>query len=576
MSDRLANATVLPDRAVPTRIGNWVFEGKAALLRLRRSGRELADPVRRHRAGHTLADAPVLAKVTSPLWTTSGGAKDRALNAGKIQNLRAAIAGLDGIEIGAGEVLSFWRQVGRPLRRRGFVEGRELREGCMIATIGGGLCQLSNALYEAAIDAGLEVVERHAHTRIVPGSRAQAGRDATVFWNYLDFRLRSRHAFRIEATLSAEALGVTVRGFGSAAPTTVPDFLGGATAHDCLSCGQISCHRHNPDTAAVDTPTAWLVDAPTPEFAALYRARAGEADLLMLPSRRIGRNAGGWPVVAPERTAGLAVLQRSLALRTAGKGKPRAALLLAADARLAKAYARRLSAQHTHLVIAQPLLPHLWRLGALRGRSFDVLLDRLPIGALHDLLDAAAERHPDSPTLGDFRAPAPIAHAEREALGGATRLITPHRAVAACFPHNRVELIDWKPATPLTARRGGRTFLFAGPALARKGIHAMRTAMAGLDVALLIERPGEDQAGFWGDLNVRLQTDAPDQLAGVILPALVEHNPRTLLRALATGLPVIATAACGVPPQPGLTLIPADDPAALREAMRHALDSSPA
>ena len=98
------------------------------------------------------------------------------------------------------------------------------------------------------------------------------------------------------------------------------------------------------------------------------------------------------------------------------------------------AYARRLDARHTHLIIAQPLLPHLWRFGMLRGRSFDVLLDRLPIDALHDLLDARRARHPDSPTLGDFRAPASIAEAERAALGAAARLITPHRAVAACFP----------------------------------------------------------------------------------------------------------------------------------------------
>ncbi|THD37756.1 MAG: vanw family protein [Sphingomonas sp.] len=576
MSDRLANVAMPPDRAVPTRLGNWVFEGKATLLRLRRSGRELADPVKRHRAGQALADAPVLARVTSPLWTSQGGAKDRALNAGKIQNLRAAIAGLDGIEVGVGEVLSFWRQVGKPLKRRGFVEGRELREGCMIATVGGGLCQLSNALYEAAVDAGLEVVERHAHTRIVPGSRAAAGRDATVFWNYLDFRVRSRHAFRIDATLSADALDVTVRGFGEGAIAPTPAFLTGSAAHDCLSCGQVSCHRHNPDTEPVDAPTAWLVDAATPEFAALYRACADEADLLMLPSRRFGRQASGWPTVAPERTTDIAVLQRSLALRTAAKGTPRAALLLAADARLAKAYARRLSAQYTHLVIAQPLLPHLWRLGALRGRSFEVLLDRLPIDALHDLLDTAAERHPDSPTLGDFRAPASVAQAEREALGAATRLITPHRAVAACFPRDRVEVIDWLPAPALAAQRDGKTFLFAGPALARKGVHAMRAAIAGLDARLAIERPGEDQPGFWGDLDVQLQTDAPDQLAGVILPALVEHNPRTLLRALAAGLPVIATPACGLPAQPGLTLIPANDPAALRDAMQHALDSAPA
>src|SRR4051812_45304077 len=134
MSDRLANVTALPDRLVPTRIGNLVFEAKAALLRMRRAGADLSiDGPKRHRRGETLVTAPVLATIRSPLWTTRGGAKDRALNAGKIQNLRAAISGLDGIEIGAGELLSFWRQVGKPLRRRGFVAGRELREGCMIA-----------------------------------------------------------------------------------------------------------------------------------------------------------------------------------------------------------------------------------------------------------------------------------------------------------------------------------------------------------------------------------------------------------------------------------------------------------
>lgn len=573
MSDRLANVAALPDRAVPTQLGNLVFEGKAALLRLRRSGREFAHAPKRYRAGHTLADAPVLAKVISPLWTSSGGVRDHALNAGKVQNLRAAIAGLDGIVVGAGEILSFWRQVGKPLKRRGFVEGRELREGCMIATVGGGLCQLSNALYEAAVDAGLEVVERHAHTRIVPGSRAAAGRDATVFWNYLDFRVRSRRAFRIEAALTANALEVSVRGFGDAAAAPTADMPAGLAAHDCLSCGQILCHRHNADIPATGTPTAWLADAATPEFAALYRARVGGADMLMLPSRTVGRNAAGWPMIAPERTADFAVIQRSFALRAAARGKPRAAILLAADARLATVYARWLEAGQTHLVIAQPLLPHLWRLGALRGRRFDVLLDRLPIDRLHDLLDNAASRHPDSPTLGDFRAPPSIALAEREALGAAARLITPHRAVAACFPEARVEVIDWRPAPPLGAVRGGKTILFAGPAVARKGVHAMRAAIAGLDVRLLIERAGEDQPGFWGDLDMRRlgPGQMPAELAAVVLPALVEHNPRTLLRALAAFVPVIATPACGLPPQPGLILVPADDPAALRDAIARVL-----
>lgn len=100
MSERLANLNMPADRAVPTRIGNLVFEGKAALLRLRRSGTELTSAPRRHRPGLALANAPILASVTSPLWTTTGGAKEHMLNAGKIQNLRGAISGLDGIEIG--------------------------------------------------------------------------------------------------------------------------------------------------------------------------------------------------------------------------------------------------------------------------------------------------------------------------------------------------------------------------------------------------------------------------------------------------------------------------------------------
>jgi glycosyltransferase involved in cell wall biosynthesis len=53
----------------------------------------------------------------------------------------------------------------------------------------------------------------------------------------------------------------------------------------------------------------------------------------------------------------------------------------------------------------------------------------------------------------------------------------------------------------------------------------------------------------------------------VVLPAWVEHQPRRLLRALAAGVPVIATPACGLPAQPGLTLVPCGEVVALRNAI---------
>ncbi|QNA83086.1 vanw family protein [Sphingomonas sp. So64.6b] len=575
MNERVASATAMPRTGVPTRASALVFSAKAMLLRGGRLLRDIAldSAPRRLARSVILRDAPVIASIRSPLWATAGGAKDHALNAGKIQNLRAALRGIDGIEVGAGEIFSFWRHVGRPTRRRGFVAGRELREGCMIATVGGGLCQLSNALYEAGLDAGLEIVERHAHTRIVPGSRAAEGRDATVFWNYLDLRLRAEQAFRIEARLTADTLELDIR--SHAGPTQAPeiDAFAGFAAHDCLSCGQISCHRHNPDRARTAmTPIAWLVDAPSAEFAVLYRDEAGPDDLLLLPTRRFGAGAQGWPLIGCERTADLTALRRSAALRLRNSTTPIAALMLAADARIAAAHARNLSPAHTHLVIAQTLLPHLWRSGVLQGRRFEVLLDRLPMHVLQAMLDAAHARHPESPTLGDFRAPELFVAAETAALAAADRLITPHRAVAEHFP-GRVDLLDWAPATPLPARRGGRVLLFAGPAVARKGVHATRDAITGLDIELLIERGAEEEPGFWRDLNVRRLgvAEKPPQLAAVVLPALVEHHPRTLLRALAAEVPVIATAACGLPVQPGLTLVEPDDPDQLRAALLDAL-----
>src|SRR5687768_7254544 len=173
-------------RKVPTRKDAMLFSGKAVLLRIKRSFTDLTRTrVRRHAVGSALASAPLAATSETRLWTETTP-EERFLVAGKIHNLRVAIAKLNGVEVAAGETFSFWKQIGRAGRHRGFVVGRELREGCIIPNIGGGLCQLSNGLYDAAIKAGYEIVERHPHTQVIAGSLAEKGRDATVFWNYID------------------------------------------------------------------------------------------------------------------------------------------------------------------------------------------------------------------------------------------------------------------------------------------------------------------------------------------------------------------------------------------------------
>lgn len=112
----------------------------------------------------------------------------------KRHNLRLAADALHRTTIAPGEVFSFARIVGPPILPRGFRAGRTLVAGEVAASIGGGLCQLSGLLYLAALECGLEIVERHPHsldiytdaTRFAP-----LGADATVVYGHRDLRFRN-------------------------------------------------------------------------------------------------------------------------------------------------------------------------------------------------------------------------------------------------------------------------------------------------------------------------------------------------------------------------------------------------
>jgi hypothetical protein len=245
-------------------------------------------------------------------------------------------------------------------------------------------------------------------------------------------------------------------------------------------------------------------------------------------------------------------------------------MLLYYDAALAQHYAKKLSHLHTHLVISQNLLPHLWRMGELQGRSFDVLMVRHPMTVLQAKLDAAKAHYPMSPTLADFRAPDDIVLAETAALAAARRLYTPHSGIAATEPARAHEL-DWiRPVAHSKVARGGKSVLFPASALARKGVYALREAIQGLDVDVIVAgRACEHDGDFWGNSRVRPLENGhwPAELAGVVLPALIEHEPRALLKALAHGLPVIATEDCGLGAMDGLVTVPSYDVAALRQKL---------
>jgi hypothetical protein len=524
------------------------FSVRSNYLKLRRLTKEIAGGPKKRQNTTVLRDAPIVAESRTPLRT--GGNESATLVLGKIQNLRVAARALNGIVIPANEVFSFWRQVGRPTKWKGYIVGREVREGCIIPTIGGGLCQLSNALYDAALKAGFVIVERHAHTRVIPGSLAEVGRDATVFWNYVDLRFISVDDFRIEVELSSHDLIVRFRAVKKSRDSiaSLPQLTVQSLDHDCLNCGVVSCFRHS--TESLHSKNAYVLDAYWPEFDR-YLSGSERSSLWLLPYQRThGRHtAEEYHPTGVTNRAYIPALRRAWALRhLPAQGGALQKTLLQCDEQLAKAFATHISYDIDHIVLSQNLLMPLHALGALQGRTYDVLMTRLPIFELQNILDRAKQLHSESGTLSDFRVPAEIASLELSLLKNAAKLISPHTEVARLFPH-QVELLDWKSPAPVHNNDGPRDLaVFPYSTLGRKGAYEMRDAMHSLSTPIGVLDRNLESGDFWNNQNVvRLSPkDILRRAKVIVAPAFVEHQPRLLVEAIANCIPVIATRECGL------------------------------
>ncbi len=567
-------ATDSADRSLPTRRQALLFTAKAWGLRIRRWLRDAVDRERprRHPYNDSLRADPVLAASRSALWPREE--VDPLLVAGKLQNLRVALARLDGIVIPAGATFGFWRQVGRATRRRGYAVGRELREGCVIPAVGGGLCQLSNVLYDTALRAGLEIVERHGHSRVLPGSLAERNRDATVFWNYVDLRLRAPFAWRLEVGMDANDLHLRIRGCASelqpALPLSIAARRAPAPSGDCVSCGETDCHRHTGPSVEGLRRFWWLQEA-WPEFRACLEGERSDSD------RLFGADGLRLPAQAPLRR-----VAQSLAWRyRRWRGQALPAVRLASLRAQARDLARQLEPRDIDLVVPQSLLPFLWQAGHLAGRRYAVLMTALPMPALQAVLDDAVARHPHASSLRDFRAAPALVDAERNALLAAQAWLSPHAQVLA-LAGERARPLPWRIPEPLmrVPRQSQRNdharprLFFAASPLARKGIFELLAALRDEDVEILLP-PGDSEPGLDPGRATLQRVDSYRQglleSDAVTLPAWIEHQPRALLGAIANGLPVVATPACGLGTELPWQSVEAGDVDSLRLALLQAL-----
>ena len=98
----------------------------------------------------------------------------------RTNNIRRSFEKISGYILEPGKKMSFNSVVGKRTLDNGFFEAIEYAYGDEVIGVGGGVCQASTTLYQAAVVAGMEIVTREPHSDSV--SYAAYGEDATVYW----------------------------------------------------------------------------------------------------------------------------------------------------------------------------------------------------------------------------------------------------------------------------------------------------------------------------------------------------------------------------------------------------------
>lgn len=108
-------------------------------------------------------------------------------NINRTSNIRLAAGKLNGTVLEGGKTLSFNDIVGARVKERGFLPAKIIENGEFVEGVGGGVCQVSTTLYNAALLSGLKIEEYHPHSLAV--SYVPPSRDAMVSGTYFDLKI---------------------------------------------------------------------------------------------------------------------------------------------------------------------------------------------------------------------------------------------------------------------------------------------------------------------------------------------------------------------------------------------------
>jgi vancomycin resistance protein YoaR len=126
----------------------------------------------------------------------------------RMNNIKLACRSINGAIVQPGCEFSFNKTVGPRTPKRGYKEaiifvGQEKEKA-----YGGGICQLSTTIYQAALKAGMKITERHVHS--LPVDYAKKGADATVYYGSLDLRFVNTSEWPVQLSTLLDGSGLSV------------------------------------------------------------------------------------------------------------------------------------------------------------------------------------------------------------------------------------------------------------------------------------------------------------------------------------------------------------------------------
>ncbi|WP_068620524.1 VanW family protein [Paenibacillus tuaregi] len=133
-------------------------------------------------------------------------------SSGRAHNINAAAQVIDGMLLAPGDIFDYGKVIDTAEAKYGFKPAPVIIQGKFVPGIGGGICQVSSTLYNAAVRAGLDIVERRNHS--LPVSYLPKGQDATFAKGYINFRFKNTTSHHILIKAGLIQRNLTVKLFG--------------------------------------------------------------------------------------------------------------------------------------------------------------------------------------------------------------------------------------------------------------------------------------------------------------------------------------------------------------------------